>query len=464
MTQAVIVLMGITGDLAKRKIIPALYHLVKDKKIDNIAIVGSGTRDIKVSDIMQDAKEFIAKPAKKHIDMLEKRIRYVQGDINKQETFQDINKEIHNLKKEYNLKNVLYYLATSPDFFQTITTNIGKCDMHKSKTGWVRIAFEKPFGSNLKHAQQLNKATAEYFKEEQIYRSDHYLGKELVQNMAVLRFTNTFLEPIWNNKHIDHVQIILNEKVGVEDRARFYDKYGALKDMLQSHIMQLIALTAMEAPAKLNAEHIRNEKSKVLESIRTINKKDVVLGQYQGYLKEKGVDPNSTTETFVALKMYIDNIRWMDIPFYIKTGKALEEKSTTIYVQFEKSPCELFEDGDKSCPLRPNHLVIKIQPDEGFFMCLNAKEPGSNDIKQITMNYSHKATMEKGSPEAYENILEHVLKGDQSIFVRSDELEESWKLVDPLTKLKHKLVTYKKGKMPKEALDLMRKDEKSWWL
>jgi glucose-6-phosphate 1-dehydrogenase len=462
----IFVILGATGDLSRRKIIPAIYNLVKNKKIKRYAIVGVARDSSKVDKLLDNSRELIKNLDKKIWEELKKKYYYFQADFYDKDKFLDLGNFIRMIEKNNQLPgNRLFYLATLPQHFDVIASNLssGKLTQeHKGK--WSRVVFEKPFGEDLKTAKKLNKCLKKVFKEKQVYRIDHYLGKELVQNISVARFTNTILEPLWNKDHIDHVQIILNEKVGVGNRGEFYDKYGALKDVVQNHMMQILSLTAMEPPVKLVGEHIRNEKVKVLKSIKSIKKTDVVLGQYKGYKGykgEKGVKKTSKTETFAALKLFIDNKRWKKVPFYLITGKKQKEKITSIYIQFKEAPCLLFQ---KVCNFLPNYLVIQIEPEEGFYIQLNAKVPGKTDITSIKMDFCHECTFGPNSPEAYENLLLDVIKGDQSVFVRSDEIEQQWKIVDSIIRKKPTVFSYKSKELPKGAQELIQKDRRQWHL
>jgi len=316
--------------------------------------------------------------------------------------------------------------------------------------------FEKPFGEDLKSAKKINKVITSLFTEKQIYRIDHYLGKELVQNIIIARFTNTILEPLWSHTYIDHVQIVMTEDFGVEGRGNFYDNYGALKDVVQNHLLQLVALSSMEAPKNLGEKYVRDEKVKILKAISIT---DVVLGQYAGYTKEKGVKKNSKTETFAAIKLFINNKRWQKVPFYIITGKNMDKRLAGIYVQFKQAPCLLFSG---VCNFIPNYFRIQIQPDEGFYMQLNAKAPGKAGITPVKMDFCHACVFGPNTPEAYENLLLDVLKGDQSTFVRSDEIEEQWKIIDKITRKNLKVQEYKKGSYPEAARKMIEKDNRYW--
>lgn len=460
-TDCLFTLIGATGDLSKRKLIPAIYNLFINKRIDNFAIVGVAKDKSSPDKILAGAKKYIKRFNKKAWDEMKKRTHYFQTDFYDKKKFCGLGNFVRSVEIQHKLTgNRLFYLATLPQHFGAIADTLKTCNLDKKEGGWVRVAFEKPFGEDLQSAKKINSRIRKLFKEDQIFRMDHYLGKELVQNISILRFTNTILEPLWNKKYIDHIQIILSENIGVEDRGNFYDKYGALKDVVQNHMLQLLSLTAMESPKVLNSTEVRGKKSKVLKSIK-INPKDVVLGQYVGYKKEKGVKTNSSTETFAALKVKVDSTRWSGVPFYLITGKNMKDKITSIYVEFKNAPCDIFKG---VCNFSPNHLLIQIQPDEGFHIHLNVKVPGKNQIAPVKMDFCHKCAFGLDTPEAYENLFVDIVKGDQSVFIRSDEIELSWRIVDKIIRNKPKLVPYKKGSHPKEADDLIKKDKRSWYL
>ncbi len=457
MPKAVIVIVGITGDLAKRYILPSLYQLMLHEKVDDVSIIGIGTRETSEKKIVAGIKPFLKKKNGRLLKRIEQQMTYLRGDVTDIATFTRL-KEMVDEKRGKGQNNLLFYLATLPRFFVPIVGNIKSTGLHKESKGWSRFVFEKPFGDDGKSARDLNAAVQNVFSEQQIYRVDHYLGKELVRNMAVLRFTNTMLEPVWNSKYIDHVQIHLHESLGVEDRAKFFDAYGTVKDVVQNHVLQLLALTAMEEPKKLHEKHMRDKKAQVLSHAKVVKS---VFGQYKGYTGEKGIDSSSKTETFAALKVKINTPRWKGTPFYLLTGKKLAKKQTLIYVRFKNSQCHLF---DGVCPLRPNHLVISVQPDEGFYLTMNAKNPGSDDITQVKMDFCHACEFGPKTPSAYENVIENVLKGDQSAFVRADEVAYSWDIVDPILKKKQKIHLYESGSIPTAAKELIHDDERSWFI
>ncbi|MBR9706337.1 glucose-6-phosphate dehydrogenase, partial [Candidatus Pacearchaeota archaeon] len=445
MEDNIFILFGATGDLAKKKLIPALYNLyVKGHSLPIICVsrrIISKAEYIRLLDLDSNVKNLNKEKLKGFL----KNLQYIEFDLQKGNS-KDLGNKVINIVQGNNLKgNMIFYLAISPLLFNDAVKSIKNSGLLKKK-GYKRIAFEKPFGEDLKSAKEINRNIKKVFREKEIFRIDHFLGKELVQNISVLRFTNSLLKPQWNNKFIDHVQITLSENFGVEGRGNFYDKYGAIKDVVQNHMLQIFSLIAMEEPKKLLSNDIRNEKIKVLKKVEKIKGKNVVQGQYKGYKKVGGVGKNSKTETFAAIKFFVDNKRWKNAPFYFLTGKNMKRNLVTVLIQFKKAKCLLFED---ICDFGPNHLLIEVQPREGFHININAKSPGKENIEPIEMNFCHKCKFGPETPEAYENLFLDIIKGDQSTFVRTDEIEESWKIVDGIKK--NKLYHYKKGSYPKEA-------------
>jgi|SaaInlStandDraft_4_1057021.scaffolds.fasta_scaffold04073_5 glucose-6-phosphate 1-dehydrogenase len=443
------IILGATGDLTKRKLIPAIYKLIENKKITKFAVVGAARHDTNVKKIVDDARQFISKPDEKIIKKLEESFYFVNLDFYKEADFLKLKEKIEAVEKKHGLarntfkRNRIFYLATMPKHFEVITKHLSKAGIVESaqeeSDTISRVVYEKPFGEDLQSAKKINKCIARVFDESQVYRIDHYLGKELVGNIALVRFTNTFFQPLWNNKYIDSVHIVLDEKIGVEERCEFYEQYGALKDIVQSHLMQMLALVAMEPPKKLSGDYIRDAKANVLKQVKV---HDVILGQYDGYTKQKCAKKDSTTETFAFLKVEIKNKRWRGVPFYLKTGKCLNKKKSSILVQLKKPDC-LFDQG---CAFEPNWISIGVQPNEGLSLQLNGKVPGvTYDVTPIKMDFCHSCLFGPNTPQAYEVLLHSVLKGDQSVFVRFDEIEHSWKLIDEIKTQKHVVHEYKKG-------------------
>ena len=468
---------GATGDLTKRKLLPALYHLEKQKQL---------SRSLKVFCIAKDnySTEEFRVYASKHIKQVSKikldnkilkklikRIEYHQLRFQETPKYKSLKKLIEKTtNKKYNKLNNIFYLAAPPNFFGTITKNIKKSKLENNLTN---VIFEKPFGYDLKSAKRLNKLITNVFEEKQIYRIDHYLAKELVQNILVLRFANTIFEHLWNRDHISHIQITVAEKLGVENRAVYYNNSGALRDILQNHMMQLLALIAMEPPKNMDATGIRNQKVKLLKSISKIQPQNVVRAQYSSgkidghkypsYLNEKKIKKNSLIETFVALKLNINNGRWSGVPFYLRTGKRLKSQSSEIVITFNKLPISLF----KNTNSKPNSLIIRVQPDEGISLQFNAKVPGKTlIIEPVSMDFCHSCKFGPNTPEAYERLLFDVLQGDSTLFTRWDEVEESWEICDPILKYWRNLKTipkYKAGTWgPIQADKLLQKNKFKW--
>ncbi len=459
------VIFGAGGDLSKRKLIPAICKLVEDNKLCKFAVIGASIDETNTEKIFTQAQKFVPKTEAKIINQVRKAFSYYQMDFHNPEKYPGLHSCINEIEKKYKLSgNRIFYFATMPEHFTIITKNLVDNKIVKKhphiKTQipkpWNRVVYEKPFGYNLKSSQKINSYLEKIFDESQIFRIDHYLAKELVGNIALTRFTNHIFEPLWNNKHIESIQIILNEKIGIEKRGAFYDHYGATRDMVQSHMLQMLALTAMEAPKKLNAQYIRDAKARVLKNVIVDN---IIRGQYDGYRTEKHVDPQSKTETFVALKLFINNRRWKNVPFYLKTGKYLDKKETSIHIKFKKQKCLLIK-----CPSDSNYLTIRITPHEGIYLELNTKVPAKQDeVTPVTMEFAHSILFGLNTPEAYETLLADVINGDQSAFVRNDEVKLSWKIINQIDKLKSKLYTYpKKSAGPKE-LESLDKTQKILW-
>ena len=496
-----IVIFGASGDLAKRKLLPALYELALQKLLDEKSyVIGFSRSAMTDEQFRAEAKDAIGKYARtKPVDdavwsSLEKRLFYIAADYGADDGHAKATAKMVELDKQFGTPpNRLYYISTPPATFEPIIAGVGKqLSLGRrsgekpadpaAKQGWKRIIIEKPFGTDLESAKALNASLLRNFKEDQVFRIDHYLGKETVQNMMVLRFANSIFEPIWNYKYIDHVQITVSETLGVEKRGGYYDKSGALRDMVQNHLFQLMALVAMEPPAGLDATNVRDEKVKVFRSVRPFDADhldgQVVRGQYgpgmtgktetPGYTHEEGVPNESKTETFVALKLFIDNWRWSGTPFYLRTGKALPEKLSEITVRFRSPPLTLFQ---KQCetPVRPNDLIIRVQPEEGIHWRFNAKVPGGHmNISPVDMDMEYKTTFKVEAPEAYERLIADAIAGDQTLFIRGDEAEAAWTVVDPIGRgwaggKAAEPQEYKPGSWgPQKAMDLIESDGRQW--
>jgi len=471
MKKTIYVLFGITGDLAKRKLIPSFYHLDKNNKIsEDFEVIGIGRKPIEKQDFENNIENYLKEFGNIKKSEIKKeftsKFSYQQIDFTNLDDYKNL-KEIIDKKSKSKSTQVIYYLAMPPSLFKPILENIGNSGLNDQSNSIKKIAFEKPFGNNLDSAKELNNSIMKVFKEEQVYRIDHYLGKDAVQNFLVLRFANHLLEPLWNNRHIDNIQITASEKLGVENRASYYDSSGALKDMVQNHLFQMLSLIAMEPPVTLEPEKIRDEKSKVFSSIKDFDgewDKNVVFGQYKNYLSEPKIPKKSRTETYVALKVEIENWRWSGVPFYLRTGKKLKEKGTTIVIEFKKLPNLLF---NKKGDLESNKLVIKIQPNEKIEMQLNVKSPDSKlKINPVFTQFDQKDFFGIGSPEAYQKILSDIELGDQTLFTRWDGVKKSWEIVDKLVGCKDNcpiVFKYECGSYgPIQADKLLEKDNRYW--
>lgn len=484
-----IVLFGATGDLSKRKLFPALYSLYKNGQLpDRFTIVGVGRRDKNDDEFRNDFRASVEEFSRYGgLDSavwneLAPRIHYFAMDVGDTAGYVRLKSRLDDYDQAYGIPgNRMFYLAMAPEFFGTVSLNLRASGM-KNDEGWNRLVIEKPFGHDYESAQKLNDQIREAFKEEEIYRIDHYLGKEMVQNIEVVRFANSLFEPIWNSRHIANIQITSSETVGVEERGGYYDKAGALRDMVQNHMLQMVMMMAMEPPSRLKTEAIRDEKVKVLRSIQRFSteeiRQNVVRGQYiagqmngspvPGYREETHVPADSNTETFVAAKMYVDNFRWAGVPFYIRTGKRMAAKSTEIVVQFKDMPKNLYF--EKYGTLGPNLLVIRVHPVEGMYLKLNMKKQGTEGgVMPFAMEYHQQGGVNVNSPEAYERLLYDVIEGDSTFFTRWDEVSLAWKLVDPIEQIwreegEKSVAFYEAGTWgPKESRDLLARDGHQWW-
>ncbi len=485
----VMVIFGATGDLTKRKLFPALYNLAKEKFLpENFAVVAVGRQEISNEDfrvkIKEDLKEFVGNSVdNKLIDWFEERTYYSGGDFGEAKTFKNLQKAIAEAAKDHGAPgNYFFYLATPPSLFAPITEKVCDIGLCSEENGWRRFVFEKPFGRDLESAKKLNEELAKILKESQIYRIDHYLGKETVQNILVFRFGNSIFEPIWNRNYIDHIQITVAEKLGVEARGGYYDTAGALRDMIPNHIFQLITLTAMEPPVSFEADAVRDEQAKILQAIQPFSSEDVlhkaVRGQYgagkiddkkfTAYRSEENVAPTSNTETYAAMKLSIDNWRWANVPFYVRTGKGLPEKQTTIMIQFKRAPFMLFRDTPIE-RLTPNRIVIHIQPDEGITLHFGAKIPGPIvNMGAVDMDFNYRDHFGDTVSTGYERLLYDCMTGDATLFQRADMVESSWRIVSPVLDVWQAIPArdfpdYEAGNWgPPEAAELLENDGRKW--
>ena len=476
-----LVVFGASGDLTRRKLFPALYSLaVRGLLPEQFGVVG-------VARTQQTTKQWVAEmrqAVKEHgRDQLRAEVwnelaggmRYVATDFADDRGEDAVVEALSELDEARGTGgNRVYYLAVPPAAFETIVGELGE---RRSSDGWSRLIVEKPFGHDRASALGLNELLRAHFREDEVFRIDHYLGKETVQNMLALRFANGIFEPIWNRQFIDHVQITVAESIGIESRAGFYEQAGAIRDIFQNHLLQLVALTAMEPPIDFTADSVRNEKVKVLKSLHTPGPKSVVRGQYgrgfveaeqvPGYREEEGVASDSTTETYVAAKLFVDNWRWADTPFYVRAGKRLARRETTIAIQFQRAPhppfAEIAGDG-----LRPNVLLIHVQPDEGVSLAIGAKVPGAGmSIRTVHMDFLYGGAFRTGLPEAYERLILDAMLGDATLFTRADEVDEQWALVDSIVAAwkrdRPSFPNYEAGTWgPRSADDLLHRDGRSW--
>jgi glucose-6-phosphate 1-dehydrogenase len=476
-----LVVFGASGDLTHKKLMPALYSLMFRRLLPaRFAIVGVARTEGDDDAFRNDMKEAVQKHGRDEFrqdlwDELAQNMHYVATDFADDEGETRLQNLLVKLDEERQLGgNRVYYLAVPPSAFPVIVGAIGK---QRSESGSTRVIVEKPFGHDLDSARELNTMLREHFEENEIFRIDHYLGKETVQNMNALRFANGIFEPIWNRQFIDHVQITVAESIGIEGRAGYYERSGAIRDIFQNHLLQLLALTAMEPPIDFTAESVRNEKVKVLKALHTPGPKSVVRGQYGrgfvegdevlAYREEQDVAPDSMTETYVAAKLFVDNWRWADTPFYVRMGKRLARRETTIAIQFKRAPHPPFGEV-ASEGLRPNVLLVHVQPDEGVSLAIGAKVPGQGmTIRTVHMDFLYGGAFRTSLPEAYERLILDTLLGDGTLFTRADEVEEQWLLVDAIVAAwqrdRPSFPNYAAGTWgPPSADDLIHRDGRSW--
>lgn len=470
-----IIIFGASGDLTQRKLIPSLFNLCRKGRMPKqFRIVGYGGTVYTDEAFRAHLEEGVKKFASFEFETdqwadFAPNITYMQGKYDKLDDFEKLSENMGIW--ENGAGNRIYYMATPPGVFPSIIDLLGLTEQLTERVGWRRVVIEKPFGTDLASAQRLNQQIHKALNENQIYRIDHYLGKETVQNILVTRFSNTIFEPLWNRNYIDHVEITVAEKVGVEHRARFYDSVGVMRDMFQNHLLQLLSLVAMEPPASFEASALRNEKVKVLSSIRPMSPEAVarntVRAQYRGYQAEEGVNPETTTPTYAAVKLQVDNWRWQGVPFYLRSGKSLKEKLSQITIEFKKPPLLLFNlaSGDPT----PNMLVLYLQPDEGVHWRFEAKVPDTiSETRSVDMEFHYADSFGNTViPEAYERLLLDTISGDASLFTRADEVETAWGLIDPILHTWEAedlpVATYKPGSWgPKEADDLLAREGRKW--
>jgi glucose-6-phosphate 1-dehydrogenase len=476
----VVVIFGASGDLTQRKLMPALYALAYRRLLpEQFAVVGAARTDDTDEGFRERMKEAVQEFSRDEFrqdvwDELAAGMRYTTLEFADERGENDLHDLLGEIDRDRGTGgNRVFYFAVPPSAISTLVSELAA----RPAPGWVRLIVEKPFGHDLSSARALNELIQQHFSEREVFRIDHYLGKETVQNMLALRFANGIFEPIWNRQFIDHVQITVAESMGIGNRAAFYEQAGAIRDIFQNHLLQLVAITAMEPPSDFTAESVRNEKVKVLKSLHTPGPKSVVRGQYgrgyvegeevPGYREEEGVAHDSTTETFVAAKLYVDNWRWADTPIYVRMGKRLARYETTIAIQFKRAPHPPFEEVAAE-ELRPNVLLIHVQPNEGMSLAVGAKVPGLGmSIRSVHMDFLYGSAFREGLPEAYERLILDAMIGDATLFTRADEIEEQWALVDAIVAAWQRdrpaFPNYAAGTWgPPSADELVHRDGRSW--
>lgn len=481
-----LVIFGVTGDLSRKKLMPAVYDLANRGLLPpGFSLIGFARREWQDEDFAQvvhDAvKQHARTPFREEVwQQLSQGMRFVQGTFDDDEAFETLKATIQELDKAQGTGgNFAFYLSVPPKFFPKVVQQLKQHGLADQKEGsWRRAVIEKPFGHDIESARELNRIVHEVFPPEEVFRIDHYLGKETVQNILALRFANTMFEPLWNRSYVDHVQITMAEDIGIGGRAGYYDGIGAARDVIQNHLLQLLALTAMEEPASFDADALVAEKAKVLGAVRLPKDlgKETVRAQYAagwqggekavGYLQEEGIDPNSKTDTYAAVKLGIDNRRWAGVPFYLRTGKRLGRRVTEIAVVFQRAPHSPF-DSTATEELGQNALVIRVQPDEGVTVRFGSKVPGTSmEVRDVSMDFAYGESFTESSPEAYERLILDVLLGDANLFPRTEEVELSWKILDPIEQYwdtHGKPAQYPAGTWgPVEADEMLARDGRSW--
>jgi glucose-6-phosphate 1-dehydrogenase len=456
----VLILIGATGDLARKKLLPALYHLVAENLIPPLYIVGAALEEATPATIMEATKPFLKKFDETQFQHFVKNFSYCPVNLAHPEDFKKLAACVQDVQHK-GYENRIVYCAVPATLYGPITEQVAAADIiwrePKKTTPWCRVVYEKPFGQDAPSAHALNQTIARYLDERQIYRVDHYLGKDIIGSIALLRFTNRIFEPLWNYNHVAWVEIDLSETVGIDYRGSYYDSFGALKDVVQNHMLQILALIAMESPKLLQGNYIRDQKAQVLKHTRFV---DGFLGQYRGYLQEKKVKQNSTTETFAALKLEINNKRWHGVPFYLKTGKCLQKRETKVIVQFKEVDCLLAQ----RCPSDPDYLLIQITPEAEFKLAVNVKKPGlALEVERVLMSFYYEHHFSPGAVSGYEAVLEEVALGEQAISVRFDEIEYAWGIIDAIEKRKLPLFIYEQGSQGPEELTEFAKRNKMRW-
>ncbi len=467
------VIFGATGDLARKKIFPSFFELFKQGLLPkDFKIIAASRTKYSSDDFVKFLKERVKVDDEKVWTDFAKVVEYIPCDVAENQNLDEVSKKLEGFEKQIGkCVQRIFYMAVSPFIFEKSFDNLGKHQMHlgcKIHNNAAKIVVEKPFGHDLESARKLNAQLAKFFSEEQIYRIDHYLGKETVQNIFAFRFGNELFEPVWNRDFVDHIQITLAEGEGIEKRGEYYDQAGALRDIVQNHLLQLVSIVTMDAPKRFEQKAIREKKQAIVKSIKKMTPAEVenstVRGQYEGYLKEEKVNPKSQTETFAAVKLFVDTPRWQGVPIYLRTGKKLAGKVSSIIFEFKEKGHKIFEAFWEK-PM-PNHITLQIQPTEGIGIRLVAKKPGlTTSLEPVDMEFCYKTSFDVPQPDAYERLLIDIIVGDQTLFL--GQVEQSWKIIDPIRRVwdsgKPKLEIYKSGLWgPKAADDLIERDNRVW--
>jgi len=486
------VIFGATGDLTHRKLLPALYNLALEHPLPaGFSVIAFARRPYNDDEYRQQALESInqysrQKPVNPQVwENFAAGIHYLQADFNDPKGYDRLNNLLNLLDQERGTGgNRIFYLSTPPSQYPEIIQRLGAAGLNRSRKGWTRIIVEKPFGHDLLSAKELNRQVGKVFKEEQVYRIDHYLGKETVQNILVFRLANGIFEPVWNRRYVDHVQITVAENIGLEGRSGYYEESGAIRDMVQNHVLQLLSLVAMEPPITFDANSVRDEKVKVLHALQPMIGQDVVTHiiraqygpgwlsngqQVVGYRQEPGVSPRSTTETYLAMKVFIDSWRWAGVPFYLRTGKHLPKRVTEIAIQFKQAPLMLFKRSEAYGQVEPNVLTLRLQPDEGISLKFGAKVPGTEmQIRSVNMDFFYGSSGFREQPEAYERLLLDCMLGDSTLFTRRDEVEAAWTFIQGIldawkNEPPETIQTYESGSWgPQAADEFIWRDGRRW--
>jgi glucose-6-phosphate 1-dehydrogenase len=485
------VIFGATGDLTHRKLLPALYNLALEHPLPaGFSVVGFARRPYSDDEFRQQALDSIneysrQRPVNPQVwDSFASGIHYLQSSFNDPGGYERLNSLLNMLDQERGTAgNRIFYLSTPPSQYPEIIQRLGAAGLNRNRKGWTRIIIEKPFGHDLASARELNRQVTRVFREEQIYRIDHYLGKETVQNILVFRLANGIFEPVWNRRYVDHVQITVAENIGLEGRGTYYEESGAIRDMVQNHMLQLVTLVAMEPPITFEANAVRDEKVKVLHALQPLIGKDVVaqtiraqygpgwVGGHQvpGYTEEPGVSPTSATTTYVAMKIFIDNWRWAGVPFYLRTGKHLPKRVTEVAIQFKQAPLMLFKHSEAHGQVEPNVLTLRIQPDEGISLKFGAKVPGTEmQIRSVNMDFFYGSSFVRQQPEAYERLILDCMMGDSTLFTRGDEVIAAWTFIQGIldewaNEPRETILTYESGSWgPQSADEFIWRDGRRW--